>query len=209
MVFGKSYDVMSDSFGYLEIGIASWYGKKFHGRLTSNGETYDMYSLTAAHKALPLPSFVRVTNLDNGKKTILRVNDRGPFHEDRVIDLSYKAAVELGFSHKGTAPVVVEAIDSRNYPGRVPEGQVDKSSFFLQVGAFSRVEGAEGLMIKIQKLFSLEAETLPVRILQSELEAGILHKVWIGPIDTLSKEEKIFQLLTRAEIGAPIKIEVD
>ena len=109
---------MPNNIGYREIGIASWYGKKFHGRKTAMGEKYDMYGLSAAHKALPLPTMVRVTNLDNGRSIEVRVNDRGPFHEDRVIDLSYAAARALGFETKGTAPVVVEAIDEVNQIGR-------------------------------------------------------------------------------------------
>ena len=96
-VFGKVYETMSSSEGYLEIGVASWYGKKFHGNLTASGEIYDMSLMTAAHKALPLPTLVKVTNLENGKKTLVKVNDRGPFHDDRLIDLSYAAALELGF----------------------------------------------------------------------------------------------------------------
>ena len=116
VVFGKTYEVLPDSLGYREIGIASWYGKKFHGRLTSNGERFDMYRLSAAHKALPLPTVVKVTNLDNGRHVIVRVNDRGPFHDERIIDLSYEAALRLGFSDSGTTPVVVEALDGVNYP---------------------------------------------------------------------------------------------
>jgi len=204
---------MPTSLGYLEIGIASWYGKKFHGRLTSNGETYDMYSLSAAHKALPLPSMVRVTNLDNGKKTILRVNDRGPFHDDRIIDLSYMAAMELGFANKGTAPVVVEAIDEQNYPELVHsygEGHpTTNSSYFLQIGAFSRFQGAETLMQQIQELLVMQTQEFPVRILQSELATGILYKVWIGPIDTEYEEEKIAMLVVDAALGTPIKVEVE
>ena len=207
-VFGKSYDILPDSIGYLEIGIASWYGKKFHGRLTSNGEVYDMYLLSAAHKALPLPTIVRVTNLDNGKKTILRVNDRGPFHDDRLIDLSYKAALELGFADKGTAPVVVEAIDRENYP-ELHLTQVPKHSYYLQVGAFSRIQGAQLLMQQIQALMVKNVEVVQVRILQSELESGILHKVWIGPISTDEEKEKISELVVDANLGFPIKVEVD
>lgn len=107
---GQSYKVLPSSENYLEIGVASWYGQKFHGRLTANGETYDMYQMTAAHKTLPLPTMVKVTNLDNGEKVLLKVNDRGPFHDNRLIDLSYQAALKLGFADKGTAPVVVEAV---------------------------------------------------------------------------------------------------
>lgn len=207
-VFGKNYEVMPTSLGYLEIGIASWYGKKFHGRLTSNGETYDMYSLSAAHKALPLPSMVRVTNLDNGKKTILRVNDRGPFHDDRIIDLSYMAAMELGFANKGTAPVVVEAIDEQNYPGLV-QSSAGNHSYYLQIGAFSRIQGAETLMRQIQELFERQAQRFEVRILQSELAAGIMHKVWIGPIGTEIEEKRISKLMMDAALGSPIKVEVE
>ncbi len=207
-VLGKDYEVLPDSLGYVEIGIASWYGSKFHGRLTSNGEIYDMYQLTAAHKALPLPTFVQVTNLDNGRKAVVRVNDRGPFHDDRVIDLSWQAAVQLGFADKGTAPVVVEALDEKNYPDRV-SGHQQGSSFYLQVGAFTRVQGAETLMDRIRHLLADEAGSVPVRILQSEIETGILHKVWIGPIETLDEEEKIAVLVSEADLGKPIKVEVD
>ena len=109
-VLGKRYQVMDDPEGYVETGLASYYGTKFHGRRTSSQEVYDMYAFTAAHKTLPLPSFARVTNLDNGKSIIVRVNDRGPFHPGRVIDLSYAAAVKLGYRDKGTARVEVRAV---------------------------------------------------------------------------------------------------
>lgn len=114
-VFGKRYKVMKSAKGFKERGDASWYGTKFHGRLTSNGERYDMYKMTAAHKNLPLPTYVQVTNLDNGKKVVVRVNDRGPFHKGRVIDLSYAAATKLGILKKGTGRVEVEAIDPRTW----------------------------------------------------------------------------------------------
>lgn len=114
-VFGKRYKVMKSAKGFRERGDASWYGTKFHGRLTSNGERYDMYKMTAAHKNLPLPTYVQVTNLDNGKKVVVRVNDRGPFHKGRVIDLSYAAATKLGILEKGTGRVEVEAIDPRTW----------------------------------------------------------------------------------------------
>jgi len=110
-VFGKQYWVMPSSLGYAETGTASWYGSKFHGHQTSNGEIYNMFSMTAAHKSLPIPTYVKVTNLSNGRHVIVRVNDRGPFHEDRIIDLSYAAATKLGYANKGTAQVRVEAID--------------------------------------------------------------------------------------------------
>jgi rare lipoprotein A len=114
-VLGKSYTVLPNASGYVERGIASFYGSKFHGYKTSNFEDYDMYQFTAAHKTLPLPSFARVTNLENGKSVVVRVNDRGPFHENRIIDLSYAAAVKIGVWPKGTGLVEVRAIDP-NHP---------------------------------------------------------------------------------------------
>lgn len=109
-VLGKSYNVLDRPDGYVEQGLASYYGKKFHGRRTSNMEVYDMYAFTAAHKTLPLPSFARVTNLENGRSVVVRVNDRGPFHKGRIIDLSYAAAVKLGITRAGTGRVEVEAL---------------------------------------------------------------------------------------------------
>ncbi len=109
-VLGKTYTVMKPGQDYQAQGIASWYGTKFHGRNTSNGERYSLYGMTAAHNSLPIPSYVRVTNLANGRSTVVRVNDRGPFHEDRIIDLSYAAATKLGYASQGTARVQVELI---------------------------------------------------------------------------------------------------
>ena len=104
-VFGVTYEVMPSAAGYQEIGTASWYGRKFHGRLTSSGEVYDMFEFTAAHKSLPIPSYVQVTNLANQEQIVVRVNDRGPFADGRIIDLSWAAAQRLGFADKGTARV--------------------------------------------------------------------------------------------------------
>lgn len=121
-VLGKTYKVLDTSLGYVEQGLASYYGQKFHGRRTSNLEVYDMYAFTAAHKTLPLPSFARVTNLDNGKSVVVRVNDRGPFHEGRVIDLSYAAAVKLGITQAGTGRVEVRALHPDD-PGTLIAGE--------------------------------------------------------------------------------------
>lgn len=107
---GRTYRVLQDERNFSEVGIASWYGRKFHGHLTSNGEKYDMFQLSAAHTTLPIPSYIRVTNLDNGRSVIARVNDRGPFHPGRVVDMSYAGAVLLGYANKGTARVRVESI---------------------------------------------------------------------------------------------------
>ena len=114
-VWDKTYHVLPDSRGYVKEGTASWYGEKFHGYATSNGEIYDMYKMSAAHRSLPLPTFARVTNLDNGESVVVRVNDRGPFHSEREIDLSYAAAYQLGFTDAGTGRVKVEAIDPQRW----------------------------------------------------------------------------------------------
>ncbi|KZN17998.1 MULTISPECIES: septal ring lytic transglycosylase RlpA family protein [Pseudomonas] len=114
-VLGKTYFPMQESRTYVASGTASWYGTKFHGQNTANGEVYDLYGMSAAHKTLPLPSYVRVTNLDNNKTVILRVNDRGPFYSDRIIDLSYAAAKKLGYAETGTARVKVEGIDPQQW----------------------------------------------------------------------------------------------
>ncbi|RON84047.1 septal ring lytic transglycosylase RlpA family protein [Pseudomonas fluorescens] len=114
-VLGKTYFPLQESKTYVASGTASWYGTKFHGQNTANGEVYDLYGMSAAHKTLPLPSYVRVTNLDNHKSVILRVNDRGPFYSDRIIDLSYAAAKKLGYAEIGTARVKVEGIDPQQW----------------------------------------------------------------------------------------------
>ncbi len=121
VVYGKTYRPKSTSRDFVERGIASWYGPKFHGKKTSSGERYDMHQWTAAHKTLPLPSYVLVTNLENGRSLIVKVNDRGPFVGDRIIDLSYAAAKELGVDKKGTALVQVTSIDPRDHDGKLPK----------------------------------------------------------------------------------------
>ena len=189
-VFGKTYFVLPTSKDYKEVGIASWYGTKFHGRKTSNGEIYNMYAMTAAHKSLPIPSYVRVTNLENKRSIIVRVNDRGPFHGPRLIDLSYVAALKLGFADKGTAKVLIEAIDPSGSQDRllptpavklpaVAETTNAESSVtinqgsFLQVGAFDNAAAAQILQKKVRQYTAL-----PILIQQQDS----LFKVWVGPI---------------------------
>jgi len=116
-ILGETYYLMSTGRGFKQRGIGSWYGTKFHGKKTANGEDYDVYSMTAAHKTLPIPCYVRVTNLENGRRAVVRVNDRGPFVGDRVIDLSYAAATKLGYANKGTALLELEYIDTNNIVG--------------------------------------------------------------------------------------------
>jgi rare lipoprotein A len=138
---------MKDSKGFSQRGIASWYGKKFHGRKTSNGETYDMYAMTAAHKKIPLPAYVEVINLKNKRRIIVRVNDRGPFHENRIIDLSYSAALKLDIVKNGTGLVEIRVLESGgeteaenseslNAPLQTSSAIKDTDGFYIQVGAF-------------------------------------------------------------------------
>jgi rare lipoprotein A len=141
-VDGRSYEVLKSSSGYKTRGIASWYGNKFHKQRTSSGEPYNMYVMSAAHKTLPLPTYVKVKNLDNGKTAVVKVNDRGPFHGNRVIDLSYAAALKLGVFPKGTAHVEIETI----------MGPAGEAHYYLQAGAFSTEKLALQLQSKLSSL---------------------------------------------------------
>ncbi len=149
---GKWYHPVDSAFGYEEEGIASWYGKDFHGRKTSNGEIYDMHTMTAAHKTLPLGTFVKVTRLDNEKEAIVRVNDRGPFVDGRIIDLSYKAASEIGIVETGTIMVRIEALGEATGDSLVKR-DYQHGSFFVQVGAFTVKENAERLRNKMEQAY--------------------------------------------------------
>ncbi len=162
-VFGKKYTVMQSNKGYHEQGVASWYGSKFHGRRTSSGEPYDMHLATAAHKSLPLPTYAEVTNLDNGRKVIVKINDRGPFKDGRLIDMSYGAALRLDMIATGTARVDVRVID-------VDSG--GNGQTWLQAGAYGRREGAEQLAGQLE-----QADVSPVTIHKT----GNLFRVWLGP----------------------------
>ncbi len=193
-VLGKTYTVLASSKGYHERGIASWYGKKFHGRRTSSGELYDMHQATAAHKSLPLPTYVEVTNLDNGRRMIVKVNDRGPFHDGRIIDLSYAAAIKLGVDKTGTARVDVRAIDARKST-RTPVKLADET--FLQVGAFSKRKTAKDLAGKMKA-----AKLKPVRVRKSR---G-LYKVWIGPYATEAELEASARRVVELGYERPHKV---
>ncbi len=176
-VWGKTYQVSKGLTQYSQTGTASWYGQKFHGHDTSNGERFDVYAFSAAHKSLPLPSYVRVTNLNNQKSLIVRVNDRGPFHGDRLIDLSYAAAVRLGFEKLGTAPVKVELLAAPFSPIKVESTEVGGKH--LQVAAYQVLNSA----LKLQKTLSVLV-TEPVYISKAVQGGKTLHKVRIGPVDT-------------------------
>ncbi len=175
-VWGKTYTVMPSAAGYRERGVASWYGTKFHGRPTSSGEPYDLYKATAAHRSLPLPTYAEVTNLDNGRKVIVKVNDRGPFHSDRIIDLSYGAALRLGYVDQGTARVEVRAItfDGRRADRKLPDDT------YLQAGAFQSKDSAKALEKALKNG--------RVRSVDVDRTKG-LYKVFIGPFDRLVELE--------------------
>lgn len=175
-VWGKTYTVMPTASGYRERGTASWYGTKFHGRPTSSGEPYDLYKATAAHKTLPLPTYAEVTNLDNGRKVIVKINDRGPFHSDRIIDLSYGAALRLGFVDQGTARVDVRAItfDGQRADRKLPDDT------YLQAGAFKSKDSAKAME---KSLKNGRVKSVDVDRTQG------LYKVFIGPFDRLVELE--------------------
>ncbi len=162
-VNGERYQPIPSAEGYTEKGVASWYGKKFHGRKTSNGETYDMYAMTAAHKTLPMNVYLKVTNLDNGRSTVVRVNDRGPFVRSRIIDLSYSAAKELGVVGPGTAPVRIEALgyrDDTQFGATQRYKQLasyDVGPFMVQVGAFTVKANAYRLAEKLKGQYGSSA----------------------------------------------------
>lgn len=208
-VFGTRYYVMDSSRGYAERGLASWYGTKFHGRRTSSGEPYDMYAMTAAHKSLPLPTYARVTHLGNGRSIVVKINDRGPFHEGRIIDLSYVAAKKLGIVATGTGPVEVVALTpdqpeprSRSAsaaPGPVPmPDSSDSSSLYLQVGAFSSRDNAERLSHRLQDI------DLPgIVIQQGYSDQRPVYRVRIGPLASIEDADRMAESLARFGIQRP------
>jgi len=210
-VNGQTYRVMPSEQGYRERGFASWYGEKFHGHKTSNGEIYDMFQLSAAHKSMPIPGFLRVTNLANNRSIVVRVNDRGPFHSDRIIDLSYAAAYMLGFDNQGTAMVEVEAIvptiaatgEAPRPPSPVLRIPPSDSGVILQVGAFSDLQAAQQLSMKLQQM-----TTRPVFIRSVEIgeQREIVHRVRVGPIPDADEISRITDSVVAADLGRPYTV---
>ena len=199
-VLGKSYRVMDSSAGYVATGSASWYGRKFHGHKTSNGEVYDMYEMSAAHKSLPLPTFLKVTNLANNRQVIVRVNDRGPFHGDRLIDLSYAAASKLDMLKKGTARVRLEAIDPRTWNGgqktipvAMPQPINDIQGKYLQVGAYSSQDSADYVKSHLRPVL----QDIPVIVRSLLREGRTLYRVHVGP---LTANSSLAELTKRVEL---------
>lgn len=188
-VLGKDYVPLSQRTPYRETGVASWYGRKFHGQKTSSGEPYDMYGMTAAHPTLPIPSYVRVTNQHNGKSVILRINDRGPFHADRVIDLSWTAAYKLGYLEQGSTQVQLESV----FPGDEPIApQIIRSAsssttaapllevrgapgHFIQMGAFGNRDNAEALRAHMARELGALGDKLVINAAKG------IFRVQLGP----------------------------
>ena len=215
-VFGQRYHTLRTSAGYVERGVASWYGTKFHGRRTSSGEPYDMYAMTAAHKTLPLPTYAEVTNLKNGRKVIVKINDRGPFVGNRIIDLSYAAASRLGILADGTGQVEVRAIDPgapATVTARAPESRpaglapiatataappAANPTLFLQVGAFSSRSNAERLQAELER-----AAVGPVRISTFSGMNGPVYRVRIGPLASVEEADRMVASLGGHNIDAP------
>ena len=188
-VLGKRYYVLDSAEGYSERGVASWYGPGFHAASTSNGERYDMYAMTAAHKTLPLPSYVQVTNLKNGKHVIVRVNDRGPFKEGRIIDLSYTAAAKLDMIKAGTTFVEVRALTPMQ-KASPPAAPPATSDLYVQAGAFGTEANATRL------LGQLRAKGVKNAFVRAdEVDGKTLYRVRVGPIPTVPEFDRVVQRL--------------
>ncbi|MGQ7843898.1 septal ring lytic transglycosylase RlpA family protein [Granulosicoccus sp. 3-233] len=220
-VFGQEYTVLDSADGFKQQGVASWYGKKFHGRPTSSGEPYDMHQLTAAHKNLPLPTYVRVTRVDNGESVVVKVNDRGPFVGDRIIDLSYAAAARLGMIEQGKADVFIEALSSHepvvdaSAQPLVPAAPVDavvttevtpsveaalvggsaEASRFLQVGAYSDELNAKAMLVSLREFLDVPASI-------SVDDSGQLYRVRVGPLADQDRMRHARETLAQAGIDS-------
>ena len=175
-VFGTEYVPLADARGFKQRGVASWYGRRFHGQKTASGEPYDMYAMTAAHPTLPIPSYVRVTNLANGRSVVVRVNDRGPFHSSRVIDLSYAAAYKLGYIQAGSTQVELESVQPAvAQAGSVQPAVEQAGGVYVQVGAFTSRENAESLQARVARELGWLQESAQV------LLSANLWRLQVGP----------------------------
>ncbi len=213
-VFGERYVVMNNSNGFKEQGVASWYGKKFHNKMTSMQEPYDMYAMTAAHKTLPLPSYVRVRNLSNNKSVVVRVNDRGPFVGNRIIDLSYSAALKLDIVRDGTSLVEIEAIGFDGPSGDKPvrrsttpmstaprPATENTNKVFVQVGAFGSRENAD------RRLGELKAGGVGrAFVIKDKASKPALYRVRIGPIKDVVQYDVLVEELENLGISDPYLI---
>jgi len=200
----RTYYPLTTSEGYDETGIASWYGRDFHGKKTANGERYDMHALSAAHPTLPLPTLARVTNLENGKQIVVRINDRGPFVKDRLIDLSYNAAVALGFAARGTARVRVQTLSEEPETFAIAQSPevntAEQSRMFVQVGAFSVEANAKRLKGLLQVRFR------NVRIRTFTMNHQKWYRVQIGPMRNPFEIEHVLLSLQNDTYIRPIVV---
>lgn len=201
VVMGKRYYVLKSAKGYNQRGIASWYGRKFNGHLTSTRERYDMLAMTAASPVLPIPSYARVTNLSNGRSIIVKVNDRGPFAPNRILDLSYAAAKKLGYMRKGTALVQVTAITPGDPVAALPVIATGEPHLYLQVGAFSQYENAEQLK---QRLSTYTEK--PIQITETKSHFKTIYRVRIGPLIGVGESDKLFSRLQQHGLHTAITV---
>ncbi len=203
VVLKRKYAVLKHGRNYKQRGFASWYGTKFHGHRTSSGEAYDMYAMTAAHKTLPVPTYAEIKNLDNGRKIIVRINDRGPFHANRLVDLSYSAAAKLGILAKGTGRVEVTAIDPRDKAQYLKTARTitqAQSPIYIRLGSFRQKQSAESLKLKVGKI-----SPYPISIFK--LKNTALFRVSMGPFKTQAEALKVSKLLAKVQIKNPIIIQ--
>jgi rare lipoprotein A len=197
-VFGKRYHTLASSEGYHDRGIASWYGTKFHGHRTSSGEPYDMYQMSAAHKTLPLPTYARVTNLDNGNSVIVKINDRGPFHDNRIIDLSYAAAARLDILGKGTGLVEVQAIDPRSYkPETAKQAQPRILVSKPKIAAIQAANGSKTEIAAMQPINVSEAQ---------QPEQGLALYLQVGAFLSRGNAERLKTRLSSTELPGNLQI---
>lgn len=190
-VNGVQYELLKDVDNYVETGTASWYGSDFHGKLTSSREKYDMYSMMAAHTRLPIPCYVLVTNLDNNRQVVVRVNDRGPFKKSRIIDLSYAAAVKLDMAKKGTAKVEIRVLQAPQPPAALDY------HLYVQVGVFGELANAERMRAHLAT-----KNIRPIVVKQDYLEGKRLYRVQVGPLPDLMAMEQVHQRLSHWQIPA-------
>jgi rare lipoprotein A len=185
-VLGQRYHVLTSADGYLERGVASWYGPTFHGGNTSSGELYDMYAMTAAHKTLPLPCYARVTNLRNGRSVVVRINDRGPFVANRLIDLSYTAAAKLDMIREGTTLVEVRALTPAVPDALTRTAAQPPPALYVQAGAFADQQHAQRLLARLQ------AAGLGRAFIALPLQTGAqLYRVRLGPVDSVAQFDEL------------------
>ena len=192
---GSFYTVHGSARGYREKGVASWYGMKFQGLPTANGEIFDVYGATAAHRSLPIPAYIRVTNLENDRSVVLRVNDRGPFHPQRLIDISYGAALQLGFVERGTATVLVESLELDEVDDR---RELQAATYrYLQLGAYTSESAAGELGHEVRHRWAY-----PVAVSAVDTDGRRLHRVRVGPFSTIHTLDQARDALIEA--GYPV-----